>query len=1004
MALSSVALAERAGIRRLLCVGAAVVLCPVAAIGAIEPAEALSLRIETGTHIAPIRAISADRAGRFAITAAEDKTARVWDVATGRLVQVFRPPSASGNDGKLFAAAMLPDGTLFAVAGWSAKNDLYLVNRSTAEITHRITGLPNVITAIAFSPDGRLLAIGLWGTHGVRLFASNDGWHSTREVAGDADIGGEIRGLAWSQDGRQLAATSADGVLRMYEAMEKGLRLVKRQPAQGREMPYGVAFSPDGKHLAVGAANLPVITVVDAGDLRREYAITAVSSSPESLSAVAWAPDGQRIYGAGTRRNSLGMFTLCIAQRQKSTCTSESSIAKNTVTGLVALGDGRVLYSTAEPSWGSVDSAGQRLVTVAPELSDFRGMRRGFALARDGAAVTVRSTSNPENAFDLRSLALVKAKGDWSLPAANAGRTSVGGWFEGSSPTINGRSVRLDDNELSLTAAVSPQGDRVTIGTSFAVRCYDDSGRELWRTSAPGTSWQVNLSADGRWAVAAFSDGTVRWYKMKDGSEQIALLLQPDGRHWVAWTPGGYFAVSPGGEDLLGWQVDRGLERAADFFPASRFRDQFYRPELIAAVLALGDERAALAADKKIGEQPARAKKVAEQLPPVVRIVSPDDGYHDKASQIRIVVNVQAPADAPLLRLRVRVNGAMVTVPEIAALHGLASNGVKSRGDTLELPLPLPESDADVMVFAENRHGVSPAAVLHVKRGAGDSAKRPGAPEAREPVAAAPVNQEALENNLLPALYMLSVGVSKYADKTIQLAYSAKDATDLSNQFRTQDGRLYRKVVVRLLTDERARRDDVLDGLEWIRREVTARDVAVVFLAGHGINDADGVYYYLPYDTDVKRLKRTGVIFTEIRNTLVSLPGKALFFVDTCHAGNVLGTGLRGLPPDTTAVVNELASAENGVVVFTASTGRQSAQESPAWGNGAFTKALIEGLSGKADMAKSGRITHKMLDLYVSERVKALTDGSQSPVTIVPRGVPDFPLAVAQAVPGKRRR
>ena len=1001
--MSCLAPAERAGIRRLLCVGAAV-LCPVAALGAIEPAEALSLRIETGTHIAPIRAISADRAGRFAITAAEDKTARVWDITTGRLIQVFRPPSAPGNDGKLFAAAMLPDGSLFATAGWSAKNDVYLVNRSTAEIAHRITGLPNVITAIAFSPDGRLLAIGLWGTGGVRLFASDDGWRNAREVAGDADVGGDIRGLAWSPDGHRLAVTSADGALRIYEAMQQGLRLIKRQPAQGREIPYGVAFSPDGKQLAVGAANLPVITVVDAADLRRAYAITAVSSSPEGLSAVAWAADGQRIYGAGTRRNSLGRFTLCVAQRQKSTCMSESPIAKNTVTGLVALGDGRVLYSAADPSWGSVDSAGQRVVAVSPELSDYRGMRRGFVLAPDGAAVAVRSTSNPESAFDLRSLALVKAKGDWSLPMANAGRTSVAGWFEGSAPTVNGRSVRLEDNEVSLTAAVSQQGDRVVIGTSFAVRCYDDSGRELWRTSAPGTSWQVNLSADGRWAVAAFSDGTVRWYRMKDGSEQIALLPLADGRRWVAWTPGGHFAVSPGGEDLLGWQVDRGLERAADFFPASRFRDKFYRPELIAAVLGLGDEQAALAADKRVGEQPTGDQKVAERLPPVVRIVSPDDGHLANSSQIRIVVNVQAPPDAPMLRLRVRVNGAIVTVPEVAALRGLAMSGAKGRGDTFEIPLPLPESDADVMVFAENRHGVSPPGVLHVKRDASDSAQRPGATEAREPVAAAPANEGTLENSLLPALYMLSVGVSKYADKTIQLAYSAKDATDLSNQFRTQDGRLYRKVVVRLLTDERARRDDVLDGLEWIRREVTARDVAVVFLAGHGVNDADGVYYYLPYDTDVKRLKRTGVIFTEIRNTLVSLPGKALFFVDTCHAGNVLGTGLRGLAPDTTAVVNELASAENGVVVFTASTGRQSAQESPTWGNGAFTKALIEGLSGKADMAKSGRITHKMLDLYVSERVKALTEGSQSPVTIVPRGVPDFPLAVARAVPGKRRR
>ena len=84
------------------------------------------------------------------------------------------------------------------------------------------------------------------------------------------------------------------------------------------------------------------------------------------------------------------------------------------------------------------------------------------------------------------------------------------------------------------------------------------------------------------------------------------------------------------------------------------------------------------------------------------------------------------------------------------------------------------------------------------------------------------------------------------------------------------------------------------------------------------------------------------------------------------------------------------------MIVFAAATGRQYAQESTEWGNGAFTKAILEGLGGKADYANSGRITHKMLDLYISERVKHLTEGAQSPVTIVPNGVPDFPLVLGR--------
>ena len=84
----------------------------------------------------------------------------------------------------------------------------------------------------------------------------------------------------------------------------------------------------------------------------------------------------------------------------------------------------------------------------------------------------------------------------------------------------------------------------------------------------------------------------------------------------------------------------------------------------------------------------------------------------------------------------------------------------------------------------------------------------------------------------------------------------------------------------------------------------------------------------------------------DIRSTLAALTGKALFFFDTCHAGNVLGKATRASANDVMGVVNELSSAENGVVVFSASTGRQLSYEDDCLGNGAFTKAVVEGLQG----------------------------------------------------------
>jgi uncharacterized caspase-like protein len=79
---------------------------------------------------------------------------------------------------------------------------------------------------------------------------------------------------------------------------------------------------------------------------------------------------------------------------------------------------------------------------------------------------------------------------------------------------------------------------------------------------------------------------------------------------------------------------------------------------------------------------------------------------------------------------------------------------------------------------------------------------------------------------------------------------------------------------------------------------------------------------------------------------------------------------------------------------FSPATGRHYALENKEWGNGAFTKGLVEGLQGKADYTSTGRITLNMRDLYVSERVKELTQGRQTPTTVKPPNVPDFPAAM----------
>jgi uncharacterized caspase-like protein len=174
---------------------------------------------------------------------------------------------------------------------------------------------------------------------------------------------------------------------------------------------------------------------------------------------------------------------------------------------------------------------------------------------------------------------------------------------------------------------------------------------------------------------------------------------------------------------------------------------------------------------------------------------------------------------------------------------------------------------------------------------------------------------------------------------------------------------LYRDIDVRVLADDAATRDGVLDGLEWLENDTRPEDVA-------------------------------------------SVRGKAVLFLDTCHAGNVARDALprnlrhadvqeRSLN-DVNRFINELTDAENGVVVFSAATGRQVALESKTWQNGAFTRAVVEGVDGGGDLDKDGAVMVSELGQFVDRRVRELTDGEQTPTLAMPASVPNFPIAVVK--------
>lgn len=175
--------------------------------------------------------------------------------------------------------------------------------------------------------------------------------------------------------------------------------------------------------------------------------------------------------------------------------------------------------------------------------------------------------------------------------------------------------------------------------------------------------------------------------------------------------------------------------------------------------------------------------------------------------------------------------------------------------------------------------------------------------------------------------------------------------------------------------------------------QTTNNDFTLVFMAGHGVEDEAGSTFFLPEDGDPERLISTGVAQADLQSILArSIAGKVVAFLDICHAGGaVLSQGRRGLP-DQTKMVNELAQAGDGLMVFAAARASEVAVELPQEGHGAFTEALLEGLEGKADPMHAGSVRTDELNGFLADRVRDLTGGRQHPVMLRPRDIADFPM------------
>ena len=192
---------------------------------------------------------------------------------------------------------------------------------------------------------------------------------------------------------------------------------------------------------------------------------------------------------------------------------------------------------------------------------------------------------------------------------------------------------------------------------NWSVHAYDAKGEQRWNQPARAVPGASISRPTAKSSSVAYDDGTIRWLRWTDGEELLALFVEPQSRKWVAWTPSGYYMASAGGEDLIGWHVNRGWNQEADFFPASQFRAEYNRPDIVRLVLQTRDEAEAVRRANAASER----RTEAVQSPPPCRRSSHSrrqkDGAHFSSDSVEIAYSLRSPSGLPIDRLDVLADG-----------------------------------------------------------------------------------------------------------------------------------------------------------------------------------------------------------------------------------------------------------------------------------------------------------------------------------------------------------